>query len=75
MTETKRLGRGLEALLGPISKDDARGGGGLREISVTAIAPNPYQPRREFEEAPLQELARGAAPGLAENPRGDQGSG
>ncbi|HJR35118.1 MAG TPA: ParB/RepB/Spo0J family partition protein [Gemmatimonadales bacterium] len=65
MTETKRLGRGLEALLGPISKDEAAASGGLREIAVTAIAPNPYQPRREFEEAPLQELADSiAASGL-----------
>ena len=65
MTETKRLGRGLEALLGPISKDEAIVGGGLREIAVTAIAPNPYQPRREFDEAPLQELADSiAASGL-----------
>lgn len=65
MTETKRLGRGLEALLGPISKDEAIASGGLREIAVTAIAPNPYQPRREFEEGPLQELADSiAASGL-----------
>ena len=65
MTETKRLGRGLEALLGPISKDEAIASGGLREIAVTAIAPNPYQPRREFDEAPLQELADSiAASGL-----------
>lgn len=65
MTETKRLGRGLEALLGPISKDEAIAGGGLREIAVTAIVPNPYQPRREFDAAPLQELADSiAASGL-----------
>ena len=65
MTETKRLGRGLEALLGPISKDEAIASGGLREIAVMAITPNPYQPRREFEEAPLQELADSiAASGL-----------
>lgn len=57
MTETKRLGRGLEALLGPISKDEAIANGGLREIAVTAIGPNPYQPRRDFDETALQELA------------------
>lgn len=57
MTETKRLGRGLEALLGPILKDEAVANGGLREIAVTAIGPNPYQPRRDFDEAQLQELA------------------
>ena len=57
MTETKRLGRGLEALLGPISKDDAIANGGLRELAVSAIGPNPYQPRRDFNEPELQELA------------------
>lgn len=57
MTETRRLGRGLEALLGPISKDEAVANGGLREIAVTAIGPNPYQPRRDFDETQLQELA------------------
>jgi ParB family chromosome partitioning protein len=57
MTETRRLGRGLESLLGPISKEEVQASGGLRELPVTAIAPNPYQPRREFEEVQLQELA------------------
>ena len=57
MTETKRLGRGLEALLGPITREDAAAGGALRELPVTAIDPNPYQPRREFGEAELKELA------------------
>jgi ParB family chromosome partitioning protein len=57
MTETKRLGRGLEALLGPISRDEAAASGGLRELSVSAIGPNPYQPRREFDESQLKELA------------------
>ena len=57
MTETRRMGRGLEALLGPITRDDAQASGGLRELAVSAIGPNPYQPRREFDEAQLNELA------------------
>ena len=57
MTETKRLGRGLEALLGPITRDDAQANGGLRELAVSAIEPNPYQPRRDFDEDQLKELA------------------
>jgi ParB family chromosome partitioning protein len=57
MTETRRLGRGLEALLGPMSRDDAQSSGALREIAVSAIDPNPYQPRREFDEVQLKELA------------------
>ena len=65
MTETKRLGRGLEALLGPISREDAAASGALRELSVAAIGPNPWQPRREFDEAQLGELADSiAASGL-----------
>jgi ParB family chromosome partitioning protein len=57
MTETKRLGRGLEALLGPMTKEDVATSGGLRELPVSAIGPNPYQPRREFDETQLKELA------------------
>lgn len=57
MTETKRLGRGLEALLGPLTREDVQASGGLRELAVSAIEPNPYQPRREFDEIQLKELA------------------
>jgi ParB family chromosome partitioning protein len=57
VTETKRLGRGLEALLGPITREDAQANGGLRELPVSAIDPNPYQPRRDFDEDQLKELA------------------
>jgi ParB family chromosome partitioning protein len=57
MSETRRLGRGLEALLGPITRAQAEAAGALRELSVTSIAPNPYQPRRELEPQALQELA------------------
>jgi ParB family transcriptional regulator, chromosome partitioning protein len=65
VTETKRLGRGLEALLGPISRDEAASAGVIKELPVGSIAPNPYQPRREFDETQLQELANSiAASGL-----------
>ena len=65
MTETRRLGRGLEALLGPISREDTAGSGGLKELPIGAIAPNPFQPRRSFDEAQLKELADSiAASGL-----------
>jgi ParB family transcriptional regulator, chromosome partitioning protein len=57
MSETRRLGRGLEALLGPMTKEEAQASGGLRELLVTSIDPNPYQPRREFDEEQLKELA------------------
>lgn len=57
MNETKRLGRGLEALLGPISREQAEATGALRDLAVSTIASNPFQPRRSFDEAGLTELA------------------
>lgn len=57
MSETKRLGRGLEALLGPLTREDVQAQGGAREIPLAAIEPNPYQPRRTFEPSALKELA------------------
>ena len=49
MSESKRLGRGLEALLGPISREQAEQSGALRDIAVSSISANPYQPRRSFD--------------------------
>jgi ParB family chromosome partitioning protein len=51
------LGRGLEALLGPLTREEVQASGGLKELAITAIGPNPYQPRREFDEGQLKELA------------------
>ena len=56
MTETKRLGRGLEALLGSVTREQAQASGALRELPVTAVVPNPYQPRTQVDEAALAEL-------------------
>jgi ParB family chromosome partitioning protein len=56
MSETRRLGRGLEALLGPVSRQDAEAQGALQELPVTAIRPNPYQPRVKLDEPRFQEL-------------------
>jgi ParB family chromosome partitioning protein len=66
MTETpRRLGRGLEALLGPVNREQAAQEGALREVLVQSIRPNPFQPRRTIEPAQLQELADSiAAAGL-----------
>lgn len=57
MTEprTRRLGRGLEALLGP-ALAEARADGSARQIPLTALRPNPYQPRHDFPEEALAEL-------------------
>jgi ParB family chromosome partitioning protein len=56
MTETKRLGRGLEALLGSVSRDQAQASGALRELPVASVQPNPLQPRSQISEAELIEL-------------------
>ncbi|NIM51850.1 MAG: ParB/RepB/Spo0J family partition protein, partial [Gemmatimonadales bacterium] len=53
----RRLGRGLEALLGPATVAEARAEGSLTQIPVEALRPNPYQPRQAFDEAALAELA------------------
>ena len=50
--EDKRLGRGLSALL---SETEAEGE--LRTVSMAAILPSPFQPRRNFSEESLAELA------------------
>lgn len=61
----RRLGRGLEALLGPVGKDQAQVQGAQREVAVKAIDANPFQPRREFAPEALKELADSiAASGL-----------
>ena len=58
----RRLGRGLEALLGttslatPISVAEAKDRGELQRIRLGDIRPNPYQPRRTFDEGGLADL-------------------
>ena len=61
MSETKRLGRGLEALLGPVSREQAEASGALRELPMASVKPNPYQPRTRMDEGPLDELVASIA--------------
>ena len=71
MTDARRnrsgLGRGLNALLGDVARDerdtaaDGPARGAVRMIPVSAIAPHPGQPRRHFDEAALEELAASIA--------------
>ncbi|WP_018131413.1 ParB/RepB/Spo0J family partition protein [Effusibacillus pohliae] len=49
---SKRLGKGLEALLPQIADDDT-----VLTAKVEDLRPNPYQPRKEFNQEKLQELA------------------
>ena len=58
--KSQKLGRGLDALLGEI--DEAYDNEGTQrdeilEISLKEIRPNPFQPRKSFNEESLQELA------------------
>lgn len=67
MTEKpKRLGRGLEALMGsnastahasPVAATPALPESPLRDIPLASIAPNPFQPRRSFKPEELTDLA------------------
>jgi ParB family chromosome partitioning protein len=55
------LGKGLSALLGeappPASASEASAKGGVREVEIGRIRPNPNQPRSHFDEDALAELA------------------
>ena len=68
MSKERRLGRGLEALLGrppeeyggtdaAASDSSPRGYGGLVEVNVYEVDSNPFQPRSEFGEEELASLA------------------
>jgi ParB family chromosome partitioning protein len=61
MPRRSGLGRGLDALL-PTGRDELSihpdaAAGALREIPIASIIPNPDQPRTNFDETLLQELA------------------
>lgn len=51
---SKRLGRGLDALIPSlsVSEDDK-----VIEIQLTQLRPNPYQPRKTFDDDSIKELA------------------
>ncbi len=56
-TSTRGLGRGLDALLGGLSPESPAAPGGVKNIALAAIIPNPNQPRKEFDPAALDDLA------------------
>lgn len=64
MNQRKVLGRGLGALIPqrqeqpPAPPAEAHATQGLAEIPISQIQPNPYQPRKTFNEASIEELAR-----------------
>jgi len=78
MTQKQALGRGLSALL-PGRDDVPRetGVGGPREVEIGRLVPNRFQPRREFAEGPLAELAasireQGIVQPIVVTPRGEK---
>ena len=60
MEKPRRLGRGLEALIpGAAASAVATAGApasDYQRLAISSIQPNPYQPRREFDEDDLAEL-------------------
>jgi ParB family chromosome partitioning protein len=55
--QRERLGRGLGSLLGEYLPEELeRPGGAQKSLPVASIAPNPFQPRREFSEEELADL-------------------
>ncbi len=56
MAKKDRLGKGLGALLGEYLGDEEIGTE-ARSVPVAAVHPNPFQPRRQFKEEELTELA------------------
>lgn len=58
----RALGRGLDALLpqaaaAPVRVPAAAAAGGVNQIPLSEIQPNPFQPRRTFNDGQLEELA------------------
>ena len=56
MSGRDRLGKGLGALLGEYLEPEVQSGE-VQKLPVSAIVPNPVQPRRVFKEDELEELA------------------
>ena len=54
--ESRRLGKGLGALLGEYLEEPTSGDVPIREVEIDRIRPNPFQPRRQFEDGALDEL-------------------
>ncbi len=56
MAKKNALGRGLDALI-TLDDTETSGSSSINEISLSSITTNPDQPRREFDEESLNELA------------------
>ena len=56
-TETRGLGRGLDALLGGSARETKLNPAEVKNISISSILPNKYQPRIDFSQSALEDLA------------------
>ena len=56
MARKSRLGKGLDALIPP--GESALSQGDVQQIALNQIQPNPHQPRRDFAEDKLEEMAK-----------------
>jgi ParB family transcriptional regulator, chromosome partitioning protein len=75
MSQKQALGRGLSALLP--GRGDVPRETGAREVEIGNLVPNRYQPRRDFSEAKLADLAasiraQGIVQPIVVTPRGDK---
>ena len=55
------LGKGLRALIPDIQPEEEERAESIREVEVTKISPNPFQPRENFDPIALEELKRSIA--------------
>lgn len=74
MSDKRRLGRGLGALINEALTE----AGDINEIPLSRIEPNPFQPRVNFDEEKLQELAEsikehGVVQAVVVSPAGKEG--
>jgi ParB family chromosome partitioning protein len=75
MTQKQALGRGLSALLP--GRDEVPRETGAREVEIGRLVPNRFQPRREFSQGSLSELAasireQGVVQPIVVTPRGEK---
>ena len=55
---SKRLGKGINAMINPESKKNTNSSKrpGVNEVNIKDIIPNPDQPRRDVDQKSLEEL-------------------
>ncbi|HEX9652148.1 MAG TPA: ParB/RepB/Spo0J family partition protein [bacterium] len=57
----KRLGKGLGALIPDLSESEVHRSERLRDVEVSRVVPNPFQPRETFDPVTLEELKQSIA--------------